>query len=198
VVIQRGQLLQSAAIAELIFVSENKLLSFLFGGELLSKAYLTKACNQPHGQFSANYHWVASQKDNQVGGICASWLSVMPAVFQKGTISSLTAFLEPNQIIHLLAYKEAVDECFPAPTPYQICIGHVAVAQNSRRKGIASELLSHVIHEAKEKTKRELILDVDIVKNDAVQCYLKAGFVEIKQTRFEATQQTFSRMLLRI
>ncbi|MFT6085517.1 MAG: GNAT superfamily N-acetyltransferase [Glaciecola sp.] len=196
--IQRGQLLQSAAIAELIFASEPTLLSFLFGGEIQSKAYLTQACKQPHGQFSANYHWVASQKNSQVKGICASWLCVMPTAFQQGTISSLIAFLEPHQIIHLLAYKEAVDQCFPPPTPYQICIGHVSIASSSWRKGVASELISHVIQDARENKKRELILDVDIVNNDAVQCYLKAGFVEIKQTRFEATQQTFARMLLRI
>jgi ribosomal protein S18 acetylase RimI-like enzyme len=196
--IQRGQLLQSAAIAELIFASEPTLLSFLFGSEQQSKAYLTQACNQSQGQFSANYHWVASQKDNQVKGICASWLCVMPTAFQQGTISSLTAFLEPHQIIHLLAYKEAVDQCFPPPMPNQICIGHVSVTPSSRRKGIASELISYVIKDAKKNTKNELILDVDITNDDAVQCYKKAGFVKIKQCRFEATRQTFTRMLLRL
>jgi ribosomal protein S18 acetylase RimI-like enzyme len=196
--IQRGQLLQSAAIAELIFASEPTLLSFLFGGELQSKAYLTQACKQAHGQFSANYHWVASKKNSQVKGICASWLCVMPTAFQQGTISSLKAFLEPQQIVHLLAYEQAVDKCFPRPEPYQTSIGHMSITATSRRKGIASELISHVINDAKEKTKPEFILDVDIAKNAAVQCYLKAGFVEIKQTRFEATQQTFARMLLRI
>jgi GNAT superfamily N-acetyltransferase len=196
--IQRGKLLQSAAIAELIFASEPTLLSFLFGGDLQSKAYLIQACNQPQGQFSANYHWVASQNDKQVEGICASWFFVMPVAFQQGTISSLTAFLQPQQIIHLLAYNQSLDHCFPPPASYQTCIGHVSIVPTSRRTGVATALIEHVIHDARENKKRELILDVDIVNSDAVQCYLKAGFVEIKQTRFEATQQTFARMVLRI
>lgn len=196
--IQRGDSSQSAAIAELIFASEPILLSFLFGGDIQSKAYLQQACNQAHGQFSGNYHWVASQNDKPLLGICTSWFSAMPTVFQQGTISSLTDFLGTKQIIHLLAYKEALDLCFPAPAPHQVCLGHMSIAPSSRRKGVASALITHVLNEAKESNKREIILDVDTVNNKAVQCYMKAGFAEIKQTTFAPTQQTFSRMLLRI
>jgi hypothetical protein len=196
--IQRGDLSQSAAIADLIFASEPTLLSFLFGGELRCKTYLQQACNQAHGQFGANYHWVASDKNNAIEGVCASWSSVMPVAFQQGTITSLREFVAPEQIIHLLAYKETLDLCFAPPGPYQVCLGHVSTAPSSRRKGIASALISHVIHDTHANQKRELILDVDIVNYDAIQCYLNAGFVEVKQTHFEPTQQTFSRMLLRI
>ena len=189
---------QSDVIAELIFASEPTLLSFLFGGEIQCKAYLQEACNQDHGQFSANYHWVVSAKNNSVKGICAAWSCVMPLEFQQGTISSLRGLLTAQQIIHLAAYKKSLDLCFAPPAPHQICIGHVSIEPNSRRKGIANALISHVLHDAKENTKRELILDVETANTSAFQCYLTAGFVEIRQTRFEATQQTFSRMRLLI
>jgi len=106
--------------------------------------------------------------------------------------------LTAQQIIHLAAYKKSLDLCFAPPAPHQICIGHVSIEPNSRRKGIANALISHVLHDAKENTKRELILDVETANTGAFQCYLTAGFVEIRQTRFEATQQTFSRMRLLI
>jgi ribosomal protein S18 acetylase RimI-like enzyme len=196
--IQRGGVSQSDVIAELIFASEPKLLSFLFGGEIQCKAYLQKACNQAHGQFSANYHWTACAKNNSIKGICAAWFSVMPTAFQQGTISSLRALLTPQQIIHLVAYKESLDLCFVPPAPHQICIGHVSIEPSSQRKGIATALIAQVLHDAKENTKRELILDVETANTGAFECYLKAGFVETKQARFEATQQTFSRMQLLI
>ncbi|GAC27546.1 GNAT family N-acetyltransferase [Brumicola pallidula] len=196
--IQRGDVSQSDVIAELIFASEPRLLSFLFGGEIQCKAYLHQACHQAHGQFSASYHWVASAKNNSIKGICAAWFSVMPIEFQQGTISSLRGLLTAQQIIHLVAYKESLDLCFAPPAPHQICIGHVSIEPSSRRIGIATALIAQVLHDAKENTKRELILDVETANTGAFQCYLKAGFDEIKQTRFEATQQIFSRMRLLI
>ncbi|MFT6328595.1 MAG: ribosomal protein S18 acetylase RimI-like enzyme [Bermanella sp.] len=196
--IQRGDVAQSDVIAELIFASEPRLLSFLFGGEIQCKAYLQQACNQAHGQFSANYHWVACAKNKSIKGICAAWFCVMPTAFQQGTISSLRGLLTPQQIIHLVAYKESLDLCFAPPAPHQICIGHVSIEPSSQRKGIATAFIAQVLHDAKENTKRELILDVDTANTGAFECYLKAGFVETKRNRFEATQQTFSRMRLLI
>jgi len=155
--IQRGDSSQSAAIAELIFASEPILLSFLFGGDIQSKAYLQQACNQAHGQFSGNYHWVASQMINHYWGYARLWFSAMPTVFQQGTIFFfITDFLGTKQIIHLLAYKEALDLCFPAPAPHQVCLGHMSIAPSSRRKGVASALITHVLNEAKESNSAKL------------------------------------------
>ena len=194
--IQRGDLSQSAAIAQLIYASEPTLLSFLFGGVTQTQDYLRQACSQAHGQFSANYHWVALEDGNTVEGICATWLSVMPAEFQLGTVTSLREFLTPEQIIHLLAYKEILDTCFVAPQSHQVCLGHVSVCAASKQKGIASALIAHAIEYAKNNLKREIILDVEEANLGAIKCYLKAGFVESKHSRFEPTQQTFVRMTL--
>ena len=196
--IQRGDLSQSTAIAQLIYASEPTLLSFLFGGVKQTQTYLQQACSQAHGQFSANYHWVAFEHAPEVEGICANWFSVMPAEFQQGTISSLREFLSPMQIIHLLAYKESVDACFVAPQSDQVCLGHVSVSNASKHKGIASALIAHTIKFAKKSEKREIVLDVEATNVGALKCYLKAGFAELKHNKFEPTQQTFIRMALRI
>ena len=196
--IQRGDLSQSAAIAQLIYASEPTLLSFLFGGVTQTQDYLQQACSQAHGQFSANYHWVALEHANAVEGICDNWLSVMPAEFQLGTISSLREFLSPEQIIHLLAYKESVDACFVAPQSHQVCLGHVSVFSGSKHKGIASALIAHTVEYTKESAKREIVLDVEATNVGAIKCYLKAGFTELKHNKFEPTQQTFIRMALRV
>jgi len=196
--IQPGVTSQSAAIAQLIYASEPTLLSFLFGGETRAQDYLQQACSQTHGQFSANYHWVALEDENTVEGICATWLSVMPAEFQLGTIASLREFLTPEQIIHLLAYKETLDACFIAPQSHQVCLGHVSVCSASQHKGMASALIAHAIEYAKKSVKREIVLDVEEANLGAIKCYSKAGFVESKHSRFEPTEQTFVRMTLRI
>lgn len=194
--IQRGQLSQSAEIAELIFASEPSLLSFLFGGEESCKTYLQKACKQAQGQFSANYHWVYSLQNNSVDGVCATWLASMPLEFQAGTISALREFLSDEQIIHLLAYKEMLDVCFVAPRNDQLCIGHLSVHDKSKRQGLARKLIQHARTEAKALSLNELILDVDVSNKPAIECYLKEGFCHVRETKFEATQQTFSRMSL--
>jgi ribosomal protein S18 acetylase RimI-like enzyme len=194
--IQRGNLSQSTEIAELIFASEPTLLSFLFGGTKQCKAFLKQACNQDDGQFSAKYHWVCSKQGKDVDGICATWLALMPVEFQNGTVSALRDFLTAEQIIHLLAYKETLDTCFVPPTQYQLCIGHVAVADNSKRLGLASQLIQHALSEARNSALAEAILDVDVSNTNAIACYNKAGFVEVSKTTFEPTRQTFSRMIL--
>ncbi len=196
--IQRGQLSQCATIAQLIHASEPKLLSFLFGGMTQSQAYLQQACNRAHGQFSANYHWVAVEPAKKVVGICTTWISVMPTEFQLGTISSLREFLTPEQIIHLLAYQETLEACFVAPQNHQLCLGHVSTETSSKRKGIASALIAHTIENAKQSAKREIVLDVEETNVGAIACYLKAGFAEVKQNTFTPTQQTFIRMSLLI
>lgn len=196
--IQRGELSQSAAIAQLIYASEPTLLSFLFGGLTQAEYYLKQACGQAHGQFSANYHWVALEHANSVEGICANWLSVMPVEFQLGTISSLREFLSPEQIIHLLAYKESVDACFVVPQSHQVCLGHVSVCGASKHQGIASALIAHTVEYTKASAKREIVLDVEATNVGAMKCYLKAGFAELKHNKFEPTKQTFIRMVLRI
>jgi hypothetical protein len=198
VTIQRGQLSQSSQIAALIYASEPRLLNFLFGGEELCKAYLLNACQQAQGQFSANYHWVYSKEVNQVQGVCATWLASMPIEFQAGTISAFRDFLSEEQIIHLLAYKEPLDLCFVAPKTEQMCIGHMSVFEKNQRKGIAASLIQHAASEAKDLGLSELVLDVDMSNSAAIECYTNAGFCHASQSKFEATQQTFSRMILRL
>ena len=196
--IQRGQLSQSAEIADLIFASEPSLLSFLFGGQANCRAYLQQACHQAQGQFSAKYHWVYSQQDNSVDGVCATWLAVMPIEFQAGTISALRNFLCEEQIIHLLAYKDMLDDCFVAPTSEQLCIGHLSVHGKYKRKGLARSFIQHAKTQAQTLGLSELILDVDVANKPAINCYLSEGFSHVRESAFEATQQTFSRMSLNL
>lgn len=196
--IQRAQRSQSAEVAALIFASEPTLLSFLFGGQDSCRTYLMRACEQDHGQFSAHYHWVTSATDGSVAGTCATWLARMPVDFQSGTINALRDFLSAQQIIHLLAYKELLDSCFIPPTAEQLCLGHLSVIEQSKRKGLATGMIQHAIAEAKELRLHELVLDVDIANADALACYLKLGFQAVQQTCFEPTQQTFARMALAV
>jgi ribosomal protein S18 acetylase RimI-like enzyme len=120
----------------------------------------------------------------------------MALEFQQGTLSSIKDFLSTETIIHLLTYNDALDQCFSPPKEHQLCLGHISVAANYRRLGIATALIEHAKVEAAKVCKTELILDAETSNRHAVDCYLKAGFTVTKQSIFEATQQTFSRMTL--
>ncbi len=204
--ISLGEIRQSSEIAALIFASEPKLLSFLFGGDTECLSYLEKACKQPYGQFSANSHHIVKLADKStaafseraIAGICATWYANMAVEFQQGTLSSFRSFLTTEQIIHLLAYKDALDDCFAPPKQHQLCLGHISVATGYRKMGVASSLIEHAASVAAELSKTELILDAEALNTNAVDCYLKAGFKVTQQSTFAATQQLFSRMTLLI
>lgn len=159
---------------------------------------MKEACEQAHGQFSAPYHWVNKTPEGDVQGICATWLATMPLAFQTGTVSALRDFLTPAQIIHLLAYKDALDQCFAPPTSTQLCIGHISVAVAAKRQGVASQLILNAIQQAQNLSLHTLVLDVDTENLSAIACYQKAGFTAQETHYFEATKQHFSRMVMPI
>ena len=68
----------------------------------------------------------------------------------------------------------------PPPTAKQLCIGHLAVRENQRRKGVASKLIEFVEKQLIVPSVHQLVLDVATSNQVAIEFYLSLDFEKHK------------------
>lgn len=74
--------------------------------------------------------------------------------------------------------------------PITAYIDIIGVSKKYQRKGIASELLDHVFHNYDYSS---FLLSVTDINVNAIECYIKNGFKEIKREKIKyAKQRGFS------
>lgn len=192
------------ALAALIYSSAPTLLDFMFGEQAEAIQYIEQACAYPDGQYSAARHMVAvanrqflnEQKipDDEAIASITLWSGQLPDAFQLYTAKSLVDCLTKQQLRHIEQVNQILLDVFLAPTTKELCIGHLAVAENFRGLGIGKKLIAYALREAKLQKKHRLILDVDSNNVEAVSFYQACNFNPIKETEFSPTQQSFLRM----
>jgi len=197
--IRQGLVTDSANLCELILSSAPVLLPYLFKGEQAVKAFIEQAAQQDNGQFSANMHYVIepSKNDNSNLQICACmtlWHAQLGDAFQLATLKCLQQYLLESQIQHLLITNPLLSRVFQSPLEHELCVGHLAVHENFKGQGLGKKLIAHAIKQAKILNKSCVILDVDKDNDEALSFYLACGFMLSKDSFFEPTQQTFSRL----
>jgi GNAT superfamily N-acetyltransferase len=183
--------------ASLVLSSAPVLLPYLFGGKQESLDYITKAAQQADGQYSAKRHLFAYDECHLVGCV-TFWHTQLEKPFHSQTLKSLTEFLKPAQISHLLAANNAISQVFVAPLAHQLCVGHLAVLEEYRGRGVAKNMIANGIELAKTKGKTELILDVDAQNDSACGFYMGLGFIKTNTAILTDTAQTFYRMQYKI
>lgn len=183
----------AGALTPLIFSSATVLLPYLFKGPHSAQNYILQAAKQPDGQYSAARHQLAID-DKQVVGCITLWDDKLPESFQAYTIKSLTEFLQHDQIAHLLSNNERISSVFQAPQSHQLCVGHLAVVDTHKGRGIGKALITHAIQQARRYNKHQLVLDVDGTNEGALNFYKRLGFVRQDSNYFAPTEQTFYRM----
>jgi ribosomal protein S18 acetylase RimI-like enzyme len=170
-------------------------MDFLFGSsEQQAISYLTSACRVSDGQYSAVRHYLA-HADDKVLACMSLWHSNMPSTFHLGTIDSLTRFLRPAQIAHIVNCNDALQVVFKPPASDEVCLGHFAVAPDWQRKNIASNLMAFVVRQANRKNKKRIVLDVDASNETAISFYQKWDFAVKSKSAYEPTNQRFLRMV---
>ncbi len=195
--IRQGRKEDAASLAPLILLSANKLLPYIFGSSKQALDYLLLACTQDDGQYSASRHQVITHEDNVVA--CMSlWQRNMPESFHQHTLSSLGAFLSPEQLVHILSINDDLKALFRPPEDSELCIGHLAVDLKWQGQGLAKQLLAHAVGEAKRLHKHCLVLDVDTASKEALGFYKRSSFVGEQKQVYRATSQTFVRMSLSV
>lgn len=193
ILLRNGEASDAEELCDLIFSTAPVLLPYLFGNANQANDYIKQALTREDGQYSAVRHRVAYEQQKVLGCI-AIWTNSLPSSFYWHTELSLTELLTPEQVLHIARVNHLIAEVFSAPTKDQICIGHFAVSPELQGRGIGKKLLSYAFQEARRENKKQLVLDVDINNEDAVNFYIGMGFVLVSETDFKPTKQTFYRM----
>lgn len=193
IALRAGTELDAGALAPLIFSSATVLLPYLFKSHHSAIQYILQAAKQPDGQYSASRHQLATD-GKQVLGCITLWDDQLPKSFHAYTLKSLTQFLQPGQIAHLLSNNERISSVFLAPQSRQVCVGHLAVLETHRGLGIGKKLIAYAIEQAKKYNKEQLILDVDSTNEQALRFYEGLGFMRQSNNFFAPTNQGFYRM----
>lgn len=193
IALRAGTETDAGALAPLIFSSATVLLPYLFKGTQSALNYILQAAKQPDGQYSAARHQLAID-DQQVVACITLWDDKLPKSFHAYTLKSLTAFLQQDQIAHLLSNNELISSVFQAPQSHQLCVGHLAVVDTHKGRGIGKILLNYAIQQAKTYHKSQLVLDVDSNNEEALNFYTRFGFIRQDSHYFAPTKQSFNRM----
>lgn len=138
--------------------------------------YLNHALSRPKGQFGYANHRVIIRGE-KVAAIACSWQGDPPQDFVTSTFDSLASYYPAAQLLAVLQRCQALQEIFPRPQPGELCLGHIAVAAQHRRQGLASQLLGHFQALGLKLGKTALTLDVEASNHVAIDCYHKFGFI---------------------
>jgi ribosomal protein S18 acetylase RimI-like enzyme len=192
-VLRKGASTDASSLSSLIFSSAPILLPYLYGDKSKAISYITKAAQVEDGQYSARRHTVAC-KDNKVIACITLWDNNLPMSFHSHTVKSVKEFLSPEALLHLVRANIQIGEVFAGPKAHELCVGHLAVAENSRGQGVGLMLVNYAIEQAKLLNKTHLVLDVDSDNEIALNFYLGLGFVLLSKAVFIHTQQSFFRL----
>jgi len=171
------------ALAQLVYSSAPNALAATFdiNIELSAINFLRSSLFTPQGQYGYANHWVA-EIDNQVVGCLCPWHSDLLSSFHQATLTQLTNFYGITHAISVVQASHALQDCIPKPEKHEWCIGHVAVLEQYQNQGVGSALLTLMHKQAITFGKLALSLDVDCDNTQAVNFYLRQGFVKKKDS----------------
>ncbi|RDV24846.1 GNAT family N-acetyltransferase [Alteromonas aestuariivivens] len=162
----------------LILQSAFRMLNEIFGNgdATVTGQYLMAAWQLGMGQYGYRNHWVACVNHNDVVGVVTSWHDGLAASFGRHTLNSIKQFFGVNETLNVLARSRRLTGMLSPPCGHQLAIGHVAVAEAYRQRGIGRSLITAMQHRALRLGKSELVLDVEADNPDALAFYLSLGF----------------------
>jgi ribosomal protein S18 acetylase RimI-like enzyme len=175
-------------LAELIYLSGPENLQGVFSGhhadltatvrKKICIDYLCHAVGVASCQFGFQQQFVIRYQRRPVG--CVSyWQYPLSDNFKKATLTSLVTHFSGLECANILQNSQHLASLVTVPTQQQLSIGHLAVALDMRRQGIAKTLLSFCQQQAKKLGKSELILDLAANNRTALTLYQGFGFEQV-------------------
>lgn len=174
----RGALSDDAETAvELLMTSAAMLLVHIFGhgNEPLTRQFLHAAWLAGRGQYGSNNHWVAVAEGDVVG-LITCWHSDLPSDFDAATLSSVSSFFGMADALEIVLRSQQYSESLQSPGDDELAIGHLAVSEHHRGKGIGRRLIDTMEAEARARNKRALVLNVEADNANAIAFYQHLGF----------------------
>lgn len=164
-------------MASLIYSSGQASLDAVFNlsSVLNAKAYIASAFILNDGHFSHRHHLVALHEENIIGCACF-WPDLYGKDMQQATLASLLTFFGVDGISSVLSRAQELSSLIPKPQSNALPIGHIAVVDGYRRRGVAQALLNALYEQARRLGRQMLELDVEADNNGAIALYLAAGY----------------------
>lgn len=177
-------------LAQLIFSSSPIALTAIFdiNDELSALNFLHSSLLTAEGQYGYANHWVV-EIDDQVVGCLSPWHSDLADSFHQATLSQLANFYGIAHALSVVQASLALQDCIPKPQKHEWCIGHFAVFTEHQRQGVGSALLNLMHKQAVTFGKLALSLDVNCGNKQAIDFYLKQGFMQKSESSVSPRMQ---------
>lgn len=178
-------------LGPLIFSSAPASLAAIFdiNDELSALKFLGSSLLSAGGQYGYDNHWVA-EIDNQIVGCISAWHGDLVESFDQATLVTLSAFYGFAYALRVLETSQALQDCIPRLQKHEWCIGHFAVTEQYQKQGVGNALLMLMQEKALASGRTVLSLDVDCENTQAINFYLRRGFVLINQSDISPRMQT--------
>ena len=163
--------------------------TFNINHELCAISFLKTSLANADGQYGYANHWLAEIDKQVVGCICA-WHSDLADSFHQATLTKLRDFYGLAHTLVVVKTSLALQDCIPKPEQHEWCIGHFAVSQQYQRQGVGTALLELMYKQALNAGKLALSLDVESSNKQAIDFYLKQGFVVKSESGVSSNMQT--------
>ncbi|PJZ81076.1 GNAT family N-acetyltransferase [Leptospira meyeri] len=166
-------------IVPLIYSSGPKAWTYVFGeGKKTPFDFLNSSYVKRGNTVSYTNHYVAELNGKVVGSI----LSYTQPSFLALTVGTAIRilFVYKWNALKVMARGLKTETIIQPPKSGCLYLGHIAVSETERNKGIAKKLIEYMI--TKNKKYKIISLDVSAENKPAISLYQKLGF-EIKETR---------------
>lgn len=176
--IRPASALDAKVAAPLIFNSAKTSLAALLGLQQDRQviAFLEHAFSIPDGQFGFANHWVVEQQSSSIAVGC-SWHNQLSSNFHQATLLSIHQHFGLAKTLQIVDNSRMLSQIVQPPIEDELCIGHIGVVTQWRRKGVATLLVEHFVKQAKQAGKKQLCLDVEQSNGGAIQFYQQKGFI---------------------
>lgn len=167
------------ALSSLILSSAPVALAAIFdiNDELSALNFLHSSLLTADGQYGYSNHWVV-QINKQVVACLTPWHSELSESFHTATLTQLTRFYGIDHALTVVQASLALQDCMPKPQKHEWCIGHFSVLAQYQRQGVATALLKLMQQQALTSGKTVLSLDVGSDNSQAINFYLRQGFIQ--------------------
>ncbi|MDU0353252.1 GNAT family N-acetyltransferase [Paraglaciecola aquimarina] len=181
--IRRAKADDADTLAKLIYDSAPQLLSafFTLNSTFQVRNFLRTSLVCRDGQYGYHNHWVVEQ-NCQVVGCVSAWHCELSESFHRASLTSISQFYGLENALLVLQNNHVLQDCTSQPKVNEWCIGHLSVAPQNKRQGVASVLLEQMTCLALEKNKSVICLDVEASNIQAIAFYTALGFVIESET----------------
>lgn len=159
----------------LIYTSGPSSFDYVFKtSSFTSEEFLKFAFQRQGGEFSSDNHF-AILVNNKLVGVGAIFSGARAKKFMIKDFLNIVRFYKlgaPAVLIRGLR----IEQILKLPTKHEICLAHIAIAEEERNKGYGQRLIRFLMEEVKGNSSSYFVLDVSEENPNAQRLYERMGF----------------------